>query len=62
MLGIEKLLGHDDEMGNDEGEPRGPKPGHGADIHQLSGENDFDGLPGDALPPTKITHRNEQQS
>jgi hypothetical protein len=42
-----------DEMGADEGDRRGPEPGKGAVIHHSSGEADFDGLPGDALPPRK---------
>lgn len=42
-----------DDMGRDEGEERGPEPGKGAVIHHSSGENDFDGLPGDVLPPKK---------
>ena len=34
-------------------EERGPDPGDGAVIHHSSGEADFDGLPGDVLPPVK---------
>ncbi len=37
---------------SEEGE-RGPDPGDGAVIHHSSGEADFDGLPGDVLPPVK---------
>ena len=44
-----------DEMGRDEGRVIGPEPGKGADVHELSGEADFDGLPGDELPPRKQT-------
>jgi hypothetical protein len=40
-----------DEMGRDEGDKLGPEPGKGAVVHNLSGEADFDGLPGDVLPP-----------
>ena len=42
-----------DETGSSEGRRCGPKPGHGADIHESSGEQDFDGLSGDELPPRK---------
>ena len=40
-----------DEMGHDEGDRLGPEPGKGAVVHESSGEADFDGLPGDVLPP-----------
>ena len=46
-----------DEMGRDEGIERGPEPGKGAVIHDSPGEADFDGLPGDALPPRKDEER-----
>jgi hypothetical protein len=46
------MLGPDD-MGRDEGDETGPEPGKGAVMHHSSGEADFDGLPGDALPPKK---------
>ncbi len=42
-----------DELGRSEGDERGPEPGQGAVIHESSGEADFDGLPGDVLPPKK---------
>ena len=42
-----------DKLGRSEGPMVGPKPGDGAVIHHSSGEEDFDGLPGDALPPKK---------
>lgn len=42
-----------DDMGRDEGDELGPEPGKGAVVHQLNGEDDFDGLPGDKLPPKK---------
>lgn len=41
------------EFGRSEGKVPGPLPGKGAVIHENSGEDDFDGLPGDALPPKK---------
>jgi len=40
-------------FGRSEGGERGPDPGDGAVIHHSSGEADFDGLPGDVLPPIK---------
>jgi hypothetical protein len=46
-----------DDMGRDEGDELGPEPGKGAVIHQSSGEADFDGLPGDALPSRKAVKR-----
>ena len=46
-----------DEMGRDEGKHLGPKPGEGAVIHSSSGEADFDGLPGDELPPREAVKR-----
>lgn len=42
-------------LGVDEGPERGPRDGEGATIHQQSGEMDFDGTPGDELPPAKRT-------
>jgi hypothetical protein len=42
-----------DQMGRDEGGKLGPEPGKGAVVHESSGEADFDGLPGDVLPPTE---------
>ena len=47
------LMWDPNEMGRSEGNERGPKPGDGAVVHQNSGEADFDGLPGDVLPPKK---------
>ena len=41
------------------GEERGPAPGDGAVIHHSSGEADFDGLPGDVLPPIKDAERDQ---
>jgi hypothetical protein len=46
-----------DDMGRDEGKLLGPEPGKGAAIHQSSGEADFDGLPGDELPPRESVKR-----
>lgn len=46
-----------DDMGRSEGTERGPKPGKGAVIHECSGEADFDGLPGDELPPREAVKR-----
>lgn len=42
-----------DDLGRDEGDELGPEPGKGAVIHSSTGEADFDGLPGDALPPKR---------
>jgi uncharacterized membrane protein YuzA (DUF378 family) len=44
-------------MGRASGDNRGPGPGDGAVIHHSSGEADFDGLPGNALPPIKGAER-----
>lgn len=46
-----------DDLGRAEGRPLGPRPGKGAVIHQLSGEADFDGLPGNELPPREAVKR-----
>jgi len=46
-----------DELGLDECDERGPDPGQGAVVHQSSGEADFDGLPGDELPPREAVKR-----
>jgi hypothetical protein len=51
-----------DEMGRDEGDELGPKPGKGAVVHQLNGEEDFDGLPGDELPPKKKLSRDDSEA
>jgi hypothetical protein len=40
-----------DDLGRDEVRPLGPKPGKGAVVHHSSREADFDGPPGDELPP-----------
>jgi len=50
------MIGPDD-MGRDEGDELGPEPGKGAVIHDSSGEADFDGLPGDVLPPIEQVKR-----
>ena len=45
--------------GRTSGDSRGPEPGDGAVIHHSSGEADFDGLPGDVLPPIKDAERDQ---
>jgi hypothetical protein len=40
-----------DDMGRAEGKERGPEPGKGAVVHESNGTADFDGRPGDQLPP-----------
>ena len=40
-------------FGQSEGKNAGPKLGDGADLYHNSGEADFDGLPGDVLPPRR---------
>jgi hypothetical protein len=47
-------------FGRSEGGERGPDPGDGAVIHESSGEADFDGLPGNVLPPVKDDPGREQ--
>ena len=51
-----RLLGR---TGRSSGDSRGPEPGDGAVIHHSSGEADFDGLPGDVLPPIKDAERDQ---
>ena len=46
-----------DDMGRADGRRLGPKPGMGAVLHDSSGEADFDGLPGDELPPREAVKR-----
>ena len=46
-----------DDMGRDEGRELGPEPGKGAVVHHSTGEADFDGLPGDELPPPEAVRR-----
>jgi len=41
------------KIGRSSGDHRGPDAGDGAVIHHSSGEADFDGSPGDAMPPAK---------
>ena len=50
------MLGFDD-IGRGEGRRSGPRPGNGAVVHHSSGEADFDGLPGDELPPREAVKR-----
>jgi hypothetical protein len=54
--GISDMLGR---LGGSSGDNRGPAPGDGAVIHHSSGESDFDGLSGNALPPVKSGERNQ---
>lgn len=44
-----------DDLGREEGTEVGPEAGKGAVIFTCTGEQDFDGLPGDALPPMRTT-------
>ena len=44
-----------DELGREEGYEVGPEPGKGAVVYTCTGEDDFDGLPGDELPPQRST-------
>ena len=46
-----------DDLGRDEGRELGPEPGKGAVVHHSPGEADFDGLPGDELPPRDAVKR-----
>jgi hypothetical protein len=47
------------EFGSSTGKKRGPKPGDGAVVHDSTGEADFDGLPGDVLPPRKDVQKSQ---
>jgi hypothetical protein len=51
---LTRILGR---VGRSSGGERGPEPGDGAVIHHSSGEADFDGLPGNVLPPIKDANR-----
>jgi uncharacterized membrane protein YuzA (DUF378 family) len=51
---LTRILGR---LGHSSGGERGPNPGDGAVIHHSSGEADFDGSPGNALPPNKDANR-----
>ena len=53
MALIEQLKTWFHNFGSSTGAYRGPRPGDGAVIHFSSGNADFDGLPGNALPPRK---------
>jgi hypothetical protein len=46
-----------DDLGRDEARPLGPRPGKGAVVYHLSGEADFDGLPGNELPTLEAVKR-----
>lgn len=48
-----------EEIGHSEGDNLGPDPGKGAVVHSSTGEADFDGLPGDALPPKKDAQKDQ---
>lgn len=48
-----------DPLGRSEGPKVGPEPGNGAVVHSSTGEEDFDGLPGDVLPPKRDPVRDE---
>ena len=48
--GLSEMLSR---LGRSSGDSHGPAPGDGAVMHHSSGESDFDGLSGDALPPVK---------
>jgi len=54
--GVSALLGR---LGGSSGAGRGPAPGDGAVIHHSSGEADFDGVSGDAMPPVKTSEGNQ---
>jgi uncharacterized membrane protein YuzA (DUF378 family) len=51
---LTKILGR---LGRSSGGERGPEGGDGAVIHHSSGEADFDGLPGNVIPPSKDAER-----
>jgi hypothetical protein len=53
MSFIDKLKHALRDVGHSEGKEPGPEPGDGAVVHHSSGNADFDGLPGDVLPPRK---------
>jgi hypothetical protein len=46
-----------DDLGRAEGRELGPRPGKGKVVHHSPGEADFDGLPGDELPPLEAVKR-----
>jgi hypothetical protein len=46
-----------DNLGRAEGRELGPRPGKGAVVYHCSGEADFDGLPGDEVPPREVVKR-----
>lgn len=48
-----------DPLGRSEGPNPGPEPGKGAVVHVSTGEADFDGLPGDALPPRQDSRQDQ---
>lgn len=59
MTIVEKVMDLVNGVGWSNRDQRGPRPGDGAVIHFSSGNADFDGLPGDVLPPRKLAPEEE---